>query len=377
MILNRIVARFCFVALVVASTVVSAQTSSEPQLSPMLQKLPSDRMGPIVKLADGSYLTVDGTSAFTSTDGGATWTELAAILPSEGFKISNERALLRKRNGTLVLAFMNLATRSKEYWVKETNEFPADIRLEVWAVRSTDEGRTWTDAQCVQRDGYCGAIRTMIEAADGTIVLGAQNIVRDPSRHVITAYRSTDDGRSWQPATFQDEHGKLGPHFDIGGHGHHDGAIEPTMIALKDGRLWMLIRTGHDFFWQTYSADHGATWSFPQKSEIGASSAPGMLHRLADGRIALVWNRLYPEGKNDYERKEMPWHKVPSCYHREELSLATSGDEGATWSKPTVIARRGPGQWVSYPYLFEPTPGELWITTMQGGLRAKMAANDF
>ncbi len=358
------------------SPVARAQQPSEPQLSLRLQKLPSDRMGPFVKLPDGSYLTVDGTSAFTSADGGKTWTESAAVLPSEGFKISNERALLRKKNGTLVSAFMNLATRSKEYWVKETNEFPDDIRLEVWAVRSTDDGRTWTHAQCVQRDGYCGAIRAMIEAADGTIVLGAQNIVRDPSRHVITTYRSTDDGQSWRAATFLDENGERKPHFDIGGHGHHDGAVEPTMIALNDGRLWMLIRTGHDFFWESFSTDHGATWSFPQKSRVGASSAPGMLHRLADGRIVLVWNRLYPEGKGDYERRAMPWHKVPSSYHREELSLAISADEGATWSEPQILARRGPGQWVSYPYLFEPNPGELWITTMQCGLRAKLNVNE-
>lgn len=36
----------------------------------------------------------------------------------------------------------------------------------------------------------------------------------------------------------------------------------------------------------------------------------------------------------------------------------------------------GPGGRVSYPYLYERRPGELWITTMQGGLRMKLRVAD-
>jgi len=28
--------------------------------------------------------------------------------------------------------------------------------------------------------------------------------------------------------------------IDVGGHGDHDGALEPTLTELRDGRLWML-----------------------------------------------------------------------------------------------------------------------------------------
>jgi lysophospholipase L1-like esterase len=40
--------------------------------------------------------------------------------------------------------------------------------------------------------------------------------------------------------------------------------------------------------------------------------------------------------------------------------------------KPVIVAANYvPGGRVSYPYLYERKPGELWITTMQGGLRMK------
>ena len=54
--------------------------------------------------------------------------------------------------------------------------------------------------------------------------------------------------------------------------------------------------------------------------------------------------------------------------HREELSLSLSSDEGKTWTEPVVVGRKKSAR-VAYPYVFEPRPGYLWVTTMQGGLR--------
>lgn len=55
----------------------------------------------------------------------------------------------------------------------------------------------------------------------------------------------------------------------------------------------------------------------------------------------------------------------PVSWQRAELSLAFSADEGQTWSDPLVILRLKGGQ-LSYPYLFEPEPGQLRITTRFG-----------
>jgi acyl-CoA thioesterase-1 len=95
-----------------------------------------------------------------------------------------------------------------------------------------------------------------------------------------------------------------------------------------------------------------------------------MMVRLASGRVALVWNR-YREPSTRQGR-------------REELSLAFSANDGLSWSVPHVIARnpvpagaRESAHWLAYPYIFESSQGQLWITTMQGGLRVALAENDF
>src|SRR5690606_7459092 len=94
--------------------------------------------------------------------------------------------------------------------------------------------------------------------------------------------------------------------------------------------------------WRAESADGGRTWHPYGPSGIPASSAPAMLKRLQSGMLLLLWNRPYPEGSTTY-----PFSggarlatATPVSNHRAELSIAFSKDEGATWSKPVVIARR-------------------------------------
>ena len=80
-----------------------------------------------------------------------------------------------------------------------------------------------------------------------------------------------------------------------------------------------------------------------------------------------MWNRLYPEGLAEADQAGYPRRgggrlSVPKAsWQRDELSCAFSADDGKTWSKPVVIARLKNGN-LSYPYVFERRPGELWIT---------------
>lgn len=56
------------------------------------------------------------------------------------------------------------------------------------------------------------------------------------------------------------------------------------------------------------------------------------------------------------------------------LQFALSDDNGATWTKPEVIARQ-PGGKLRYAYMFERKPGEIWLAVR--GLWLRIKEGDF
>ena len=182
-------------------------------------------------------------------------------------------------------------------------------------------------------------------------------LLHNPGRHAVLTYSSDDEGETWQKSHV----------LDLGGRGHHDGTMEAALAELKDGRLWMLVRTNWGVLWNAFSNDGGSSWRTIGPSNVDASSSPGFLRRLASGRIALVWNRCRPEHATDYPLQggDGQLSDVPASWHREELSIAFTNDEGKTWTDPVVIARKPKGN-VSYPYVFEVEPGRLWVFAGEG-----------
>jgi len=325
------------------------------------------KAAPYTKLADGSAITVDDKFAHITPDDGQTWLEPIPLFPNgPDLKVSNERVLLHTRDGAIILAFMNLNSRIWG-WDDEKNAPDRELRLDVWTVRSLDEGRTWQDAQRIQ-GGWCGAIRDIIQTSSGRVVFTAQILTDNPPRHVTRTYSSDDDGKSW----------KAGNILDLGGHGHHDGAIEATIVERRNKRIWMLIRTNLDYFWEAFSDDQGRYFREMRPTKIDASSSPAYVTRLQSGRLAMTWNRLYLEGKNTSNRRGGSLSESEASWERSELSIAFSADDGTTWTDPVVIARHeDTSKRVSYPWIFERRPGELWITTMQGGLKCRLFEKDF
>jgi len=336
-------------------------------LAPGVEELPELPMGPFVRLGDGSILTVDTTSnAMQSLDEGKTWQSRPIFADADKYSISQERALFRTAGGVVVLAFMNGKEKANWNWDKAISDSPG-ARLPTYAVRSPDDGKTWETPQKLH-DDWTGAIRNMIQTRAGTIVFTSMMMQHNPGRHSVLTYSSPDDGKTWRRSNV----------IDLGGVGHHGGVTEATIEQLGDGRIWMLMRTNWKTFWEAYSSDEGVTWTSIGPTKIDASSAPGLVQRLQSGRLVLVWNRYYPEGKTDFPLSggDNQWSEVPVSNHRLELSVMFSEDDGKTWTEPVVIARNEKG-WIAYPYLFELHPGELWVTTMQGGLRARIYEKDF
>jgi len=339
---------------------VAAQAwEGEIWLHPDAQKLPTDRRGPFVRLADGRVMAVAHNEAAFSADGGQTWTTEPIYGGAEDIQDTGGGALLRTRDGVIVHAFLNFAEKNFAWDYEGVGPLP-ECQLPVYVTRSLDEGATWEEPRKLQ-EGWCGYVHNMIELDSGRLVLVSQVAVPDPGHHVSFTWVSDDQGVTWHRSNL----------IDLGGKGDHAGGIEPTVVELADGRIWMLVRTYSGHFMESWSEDGGLTWSDPVASDIEASGAPGILLRLDSGRILLVWNR-FAEGR------------PKKIGRREEISIAFSEDEGETWTEPVVVARNrtpeggDPVQHrISYPDVYEHTPGEVWITTGQGLLRMKFHESDF
>ncbi len=339
-------------ALVLLSVVSARAAEQAPTLHPQARPLPFTHQGPFVTTADGGVLCIDAKNALRSTDEGKTWQETPLFAEPQRFNVSNERALLRTRQGVVISAWMNGAERrAPKNWnwgAKDANW--RDFVLPTYACRSLDDGKTWGTPVKLS-EPWCGCIHSLIEMRNGRIVLVGQEIIPE-WRHATVMFVSDDQGQTWQRSNLLDY-----------GVGHHDhaGSIEGTVIERKDGSLYLLLRTESGYLYEATSLD-GLKWEGLRASSIKSVTCCPQMMRLADGRIALLWN--HP-----------PRHAPDNGSSREELSLAFSDDEARTWSSPVVVAANyGAGKRVSYPYLYERTPGEFWITTMQGGLRMKVQA---
>lgn len=328
--------------------------TAAPLLHPKGSPLPFTHQGPFVATSDGGVLCIDSKNALRSSDEGRTWSSTALFAEPEKFSVSNERALLRTREGVIVSAWMNGAERKQPagwHWGEKDRSW-RDFVLPTYASRSTDDGKTW-EAPVKLSEPWCGCIHSIIQMRSGRIVLVGQEIIPQ-WRHATVMFVSDNLGKTWQRGDMLD--------YGIGAH-DHAGSIEGSVIERKDGSLYMLLRTESGWLWEATSRD-GLKWDGLKQSQIRSVTCCPQLTRLVDGRIALLWNAP-------------PRHLPTSGTSRAELSLAFSDDEARTWSKPVIVAADyAPGGRVSYPYLYERKPGELWITTMQGGLRMKINIAD-
>ena len=234
--------------------------------------------------------------------------------------------LLKASDGRLWMFYMGFY---RSLW-RDGEPDMEKTRSDIWCVHSTDEALTWQEPRMIFR-GYCGATNGAIQTTNGHIIVPISYLVANPGRLVSACLVSDDNGRNFS----------LGEDIDLGGHGDHAGAMEPAVVELQDGRIWMVIRTTRGEFFQAFSSDDGMTWNKAQPSGIRSPSAPGHITRLASGRLALVWNNTMETTKT-----------------RSALSVALSEDDGKTWSEPVTAVR---GEQVCYPYISEPTPGQLLI----------------
>ena len=329
---------------------------------PKCRPLPTDKLGPFVVLGDGGLMCVERNATCISKDNGKTWSEPRKIYDGARPGIPSEHSvILRTRGGVLVLVYMDFSTKKWAGWDKEKNDSAGDARLDVWAIRSLDEGKTWIDRQKIF-SGWCGCLVNMIQTKSGHIVVPASMLLHKPGRHAMRSYVSTDDGATWTYSNI----------IDLGGAGSHQGAMEGTVVELDDGRVLMLIRTIWRQLWSAYSDDQGLSWRTIGPSGIKAPSSKPFVIRLANGRIALIWNHS-PQGTKGKDRFPRD---------REDLSIAFADGNAENWTTPVMIARAQKGHQCAYPDVCQPRPGVLWVITKwtpnnELNLRASLQVADF
>ncbi len=136
-------------------------------------------------------------------------------------------------------------------------------------------------------------------------------------RHETVIEYSDDGGSNWQLSA-----SRLTTPCYEGFNGSNEGACEPCFEELRDGSIWMLMRTQAGCLYESVSKDGGTTWSAAAPTRFRTSTGPANLLRHRDGRLVLTWNNC-----------ELPArHAGEGVYGgRDALHIAISTDDGRTW----------------------------------------------
>ena len=272
-----------------------------------------------------------------SVDGGYSWGPETAIARVEGRSLTCPVTVTTSEGNLHV--FFNIYNGT---WEGCIEDFELCDCL-MGRIISTDGGRTWTEPEQVDTgQPYHGSCRNVIQLVNGRIVLPFCFFTEDKIFRVGVVY-SDDLGKTWKnsPSILDVERDDKGKTFET-------GASEPVVIQLKDGRIWMLLRSTTGVQWESFSSDNGGTWTRPVPSRFISSNCPASLLRLRDERIVLIWNNSYTH-----------------LYSREVLNVAISADEGKSWKGYREIVRlkphEGPDWKLCYPYPVEDWDGNVLV----------------
>ncbi len=303
---------------------------------------PRHTEGDIIEMKDGSLLLVwsdyfDGEgwdrsparlSAKVSNDGGKTWGEKWTAVEYDPESPSGNVmsvSLIRTNGGDILMAYHGE--------LPSMNEEGTVLR------RSSDEGRTWSEAKPISPDnGNAHAANNACfrRLKSGRLVLSSREYI-DGIRWPYALY-SDDDGETWiagrkVPAP------ELTPKQVQG-----QNVNEPTIGQLSDGRLLMMMRSiaGGNFF--AYSEDEGETWAKPYLSPLRGVVAPGYVGTIpSTGDVLAIWCR--------------------GLTGRTPLNSAVSRDGGKTWSPVKLLDR---SEYHGYGYTSVDHVGDrVVITTMR------------
>ena len=166
-------------------------------------------------------------------------------------------------------------------------------------------------------------IKPLIYIRQGTRAIAGFHTVH---RNGCGVYYSDDDGLSWKKSNQVNAPAHQPGGIHQGTRWNH-GAVEPSIVELSDGRLWMLIRTARDELYESFSYNGGETWSEAKPSRFYGTITMPTLFKLSGGRILLLWCNTTTLPEVGYHNGY--WEDVFT--NRDAIHAAISNDDGQTW----------------------------------------------
>ena len=262
-----------------------------------------------------------------SEDNGKTWSDpvtVAGTAETGGNYGHGDASIVTNRdNGEIVGIMTSAGTYGHGFFAGTAAEPPR------WkTIISRDGGLTWevpvdhTDdlygANCSNpktntwKSGFSGS-GAALQKRDGTLVSSFVNRQADNSQHFYF-FMSKDGGQSWY----------------VSGTSGTSGADEPKTLERNNGDLAISVRSsGYNYY--NYTSNDGETWHLPSQTRFTS----GISGNACDGEY-MVWCSTV-EGN--------PWdiafQTLPNSGSRQNVSIALSTDEGATFGTPKTICPIG------------------------------------
>lgn len=287
-----------------------------------LVTLTDDRKNHNADLPSHCYLV-----AQYSEDKGKTWSDpvtVAGTAETGGNYGHGDASIVTNRdNGEIVGIMTSAGTYGHGFFAGTAAEPPR------WkTITSRDGGLTWGTpvdhtndlfgANCSNentktwKSGFSGS-GAALQKRDGTLVSSFVNREADNSQNFYF-FMSKDGGKNWY----------------VSGTSGTKGADEPKTLERNNGDLAISVRaSGYNYY--NYTSDDGATWHNASQTRF----TTGISGNACDGEY-MVWCSTLEGNQWD-----IAFQTLPNSGSRQNVSIALSTDEGATFGAPKTICPRG------------------------------------